>query len=234
MASSMTSEMVFECLLVSCDPDVFSIVARVLRDLSISIDVCLHSSQAIGALGNGSIDLVVIDWEGEASYALLQSIWKDLKGNKPTVVAISSSDSPLPGAHILVKKPVTLESVAKSFRVAYGRMLLEYRRHVRHAVMTPVIAALEGGREISLTVTDIGDGGVGLCTRSELIVGDVLSFWLNLPGAMKEVLVHVRVLWTREYSRAGCEFVRIPPVDLMILHDWLRLKSQVKKPRIAV
>ena len=230
----MTSEMAFECLLVSCDPDVFSIVARVLRDLSISIDVCLHSSHAIGALGNGSTDLVVIDWEGEASYALLQSIWKDLKTAKPTVVAISSSDTPLPGAHILVKKPATLESVAKSFRVAYRRMLLEYRRHARHAVMTPVIATLEDGREMSLTVTDIGDGGVGLCIRSKLIVGDVLSFWLTLPGATRKVLVYVRVLWTREYSRAGCEFVRIPPVDLMILHDWLKLKSQVKKPRIAV
>ena len=234
MALSMTSEMAFECLLISRDPDVFSIVARVLRDLSISIDVCLRSSQAIGALENGSTDLVVIDWEGEASYALLRSIWKDIKAKKPTVVAISSSDCPLPGAHILLKKPVSLESVAKSFRVAYGRMLLEYRRHARHAVMTPVIAVLEDGREISLTVTDIGDGGVGLCTRSKLIVGDALSFSLNLPGAMREVHVQVRVLWTREYSRAGCEFVRIPPVDLMILHDWLKLKSQVKKTRIAV
>jgi len=100
--------------------------------------------------------------------------------------------------------------------------------------MIPVTATLQDGREISLTVADIGDGGVGLCTRERLIIGDVLSFRLRLPGTPREVLVHVRVLWTREYSRVGCEFVRIPPVDLMILHDWLKSKSQVKKPLLTI
>ncbi len=233
-AVSMTSEMAFECLLVSRDPDVFSVVARILRDLSISIDICLRSAQAIGILRNGSTDLVVIDWEGEDSYTLLQGIWKDLKTKKPTVVAISSSDTPLPGAHIVVKKPVTFESVTKSMRIAYGRMLSEHRRHARHAIMTPAIATLKDGREISVTITDIGDGGVGLFARTKLIMGDVLSFRLSLPGVPREVLLHVRVLWTRDYSRAGCEFVQIPPVDLVILHDWLKSKNQVRKPRIEV
>src|SRR5271165_2021037 len=99
----MTSEMAFECLLVSSDPDLFRIVARVLRELSVSIDICLRSSKAVDALRQGSTDMVVIDWEGEDSFVLMQSIWKDWKARKPTVVAISPSDSPLPGAHIIVK-----------------------------------------------------------------------------------------------------------------------------------
>lgn len=85
---------------------------------------------------------------------------------------------------------------------------------------------------MSVTVTDIGDGGVGLSRKEKLVTGDVLSFRLRLPGA-REILVQVRVLWTREYGRAGCEFLRIPPVDLVILHDWLKAKCQVKKPLIA-
>jgi hypothetical protein len=88
-------------------------------------------------------------------------------------------------------------------------------------------------REISVVVTDIGDGGVGLSTKENLVIGSVLSFRVSLPGAQRTILIHARVLWTREYGRAGCEFVSIPPVDLMILHDWLKAKSRVKKPLTA-
>jgi hypothetical protein len=230
----MTSEMAFECLFVSSDPQLFRIIAGILRELSISIEICLRASKAFDILRHGNTDLVVIDWEGQESAELMQSIWKDLKAKKPTLVAISSSDTPIPRAHIVMKKPITSNSGAKSFRAAYQRMLRDYRRHVRHALMVPVTATTDDRREVSVTVTDIGDGGVGLCSREDLVVGDILSFHLLLPGAQREVLVHVRVLWTREYARMGCEFVRIPPVDLMILHDWLKARTQVKKPRIQL
>ena len=135
---------------------------------------------------------------------------------------------------MVIKKPMTAETGAQSFKTVYQRMLIDYRRKVRHALMTPVVATTEDGREVSLMVTDISDGGVGLSSKENLQVGDVLSFRLVLAGAPREVLVHVRVLWTREYARYGCEFLRIPPVDLMILHDWLKAKSRVKKPRIEI
>jgi len=184
-------------------------------------------------LGKGSTDLIVIDWEDAESSELMYGLWKGGKWRKPTVVAISSSDPPLPGAHVVLKKPVTAESGAKSFKDAYSRMLLDYRRHARHALMSPVVATLDDGRVLSVTVTDIGDGGVGLSTKEKLVTGDVLSFRLRLSGQSRDILVHVRVLWTREYGRAGCEFLRIPPVDLIILHDWLKAKCQVKKPLTA-
>lgn len=230
----MTSEMAFECLFVSNDPGLFTMVARALRELSVSIDICLRSSAAFDRLRDGSIDLVVIDWEGDDSFTLLDKIWRDWQAKKPTIMAISASDTPIPGAHIVLNRPVTPEACMDSFKSAYSRMLRDYRRHARHALMMPVIATRDDGRQFLLTVTDVGDGGVGLCTREELVIGDVLSFRLLLPGTDREVLFHVRVLWTREYSRAGCEFVRIPPVDLMVLHEWLKSKIQVKKPLAAV
>jgi hypothetical protein len=226
----MTSDMAFECLFVSRDTGLFRMIGRILRDLSISTSLCLTSSKAFDLLGKGSADLIVIDGEFDESRELLRQIWRGGKWKKPTVVAISASDTPLPGAHVVLKKPVTSETGSKCFKDAYSRMLIDYRRHVRHALMLPVTARFEDGREIPLVVTDIGDGGVGLGTKEQLVMGDILSFRLSLPGAQREILVNVRVLWSREYARAGCEFVRIPPVDLMILHEWLKSKSRVKKP----
>jgi hypothetical protein len=230
----MTSDLTFECLLVSRDESLFRTIARILRGLSISIDLCFSSERACDQLSQTSRDLVVIDWEGEASSELLYRIWQGGKSRKPIVVAISDTGSPLPGAHFVLKKPVTAESAVKAFQEAYSIMLLDYRRSVRYAVMVPAVAALDDGRRVPVRVTDIGDGGLGLSAKEQLAVGDVLSFRLPLSGVKRDILVNVRVLWTREFGRTGCEFVSIPPVDLMILQDWLKSKMQVKKPLTLV
>src|SRR5579863_140057 len=138
----MTSDMAFECLFVSRDTGLFRVIGRILRDLSISTSICLTPSKAFDLLGKGSTDLIVIDWECEESSELLRHIWKGGKWKKPTVVAVSTCDSPLPGAHVILKKPVTAEIGAKCFKDAYSRMLVDYRRHARHALMMPVNATL--------------------------------------------------------------------------------------------
>jgi len=230
----MTSDMAFECLFISEDAALFRTVGPILRDLSISTRVCLTSSRAVELLEKGSTDLIVLDWESSGSSELLHGLWKAGKWRKPTVVAVSASESLLPGVHVVLKKPVSAEAGRKFFKEAYSRMLVDYRRHVRHALMLPVVATRADGRELPLTVTDIGDGGVGLSTKEELVIGEVLSFRLPLPSAPRGIFVHVRVLWTRHYGRVGCEFVRIPTVDLMILHSWLKAKCQVKKPLAVV
>ena len=100
--------------------------------------------------------------------------------------------------------------------------------------MTSVIAVDDNNRRVPLTVTNIGQGGVGLNTKEKLMIGDELSFRLVLPGEKRDIFIQARVLWTREYGAAGCEFLSIPPVDLDVLHNWLKRKSQVKQPLIAL
>jgi hypothetical protein len=78
----MTSDMTFECLLVTHDAVVFGIVSRIPLDLSICTEVCLSSSKA-----------------------LLHEIWKSGNWQKPTVVAISPQDRRLPRVHIAWCEP---------------------------------------------------------------------------------------------------------------------------------
>jgi hypothetical protein len=229
----VTPDMAFECLVVGRDPGVFGILNRILQDLSICTTICLSPSRAFDLLKD-STDLLVIDWEGEASSSLLHEIWKSGKWKKPTIVLISPVECNRLGVHIVVRKPVTPESGAKSLKSAYSRMLMNHRLHARYALMKSVTATDESNRAITITITDIGDGGIGLATKETLVIGDVLSFRLLLPGTVRDINLQVRVLWTRNYGSAGCQFVRIPPVDLTILHAWLKLKIQIKKPLIAV
>jgi len=226
----MTPDMAFECLLVTRDAEVFSTVSRILRDLSISNDICLSSSKAFKLLRKDGTDLIVMDWEEEASFELLHEIWKWGNWQKPTVVAILPQDRCVPGVHVVLRKPVTDESARKSLKFAYSRMLQDYRRHARCALMASVIATDDRNQTVPVTIMDISNGGVGLRSEQEFTVGTALSFHLLLPGGEKDIHIQVRVLRTREFGTVGCEFLRIPPVDLDILQDWLKLKVQVKKP----
>lgn len=229
----MTSDMAFECLLVSRDVGVVSVMNRLLDNLSIATDICLNCSKALDQLSAGSTDLVIVDWQDDSADFINQL--RQLRGwQKPTVVAVSPLEGLIRGADLVIRKPVTTESGAKSLKAAYSRMLYDHRRHTRHAVMSTVSATDDKNRSMELTVVDIGDGGVGLSARQEFTIGDILSFRLLLPGTDRPVLIQARVQWTRQYGRLGCEFIRIPPVDLNVLHDWLNSKNLVKKPAVEI
>jgi hypothetical protein len=229
----MTADMAFECVLVSRDPGVVCVLNRVLDNFSILTNVCFTSSKAAERLAEGSTDLIVVDWE-ENSADFLRGIQKPDCRQKPTVVAVSAMNQPVLGAHLMLRKPVTGESCLQSLKLAYSRMLRDHRRHARYAVMTPVTAQDQNHRSVPITIMDIGDGGVGLMTRELLAIGDILSFRLLLSGADRPIYIEARVLWTRQYGAAGCEFLRIPPVNLSILHEWLKLKCRVKQPLVEL
>src|SRR5437660_6457685 len=115
----------------------------------------------------------------------------------------------IPGVHVVLRKPMTRQSGTKSLKAAYSRMLRDYRKHTRFALLSRVLAANEKQGTFSVTVTNIGEGGIGLATNEELAIGSVLSFRLPLPGLKSEIQIEARVLWARSYGVAGCEFVNL-------------------------
>ncbi|MGA8442399.1 MAG: PilZ domain-containing protein [Candidatus Sulfotelmatobacter sp.] len=226
----MTSDMAFECLLVSHDSSFICDMQKLLDAFSISTNVYLTTSRALEQMPGHSTDLVIIDWEDESA-DFLNSIRKTSGWQKPTVVAVSQIDCRVPGADVTMRKPVT---DANPLKLAYSRMVYDHRRHARYALMTPVTATKNNSQSMEITVLDIGDGGVGISTKHEFAVGDRLSFRLPLPETDRVVYIEARVQWTRQYGAMGCEFLRIPPVDLNILHDWLTHKSPIKKPLVSL
>lgn len=120
-------------------------------------------------------------------------------------------------------------------KAAYSRMLRDYRQHTRFAIMTPVLAIDENDQILSVTVTNIGEGGIGLTCKEKLAVGSIVSFRVPLPGLGTALRVQARVLWSRgEYGAVGCEFAHISPGDLHVLHAWLESKYRFKRPLVPV
>ena len=228
----MTSEMTFECLLVSQDPAVFCTMQRVLKDFSITTSLCLNTSQARQLLTDGGPDLLVMDWDTDSPSELVRELHSSATAQRPTIVAVAAQNQPVPEGAIVLRKPLTVESGTESMRTVYSRMVRDFRQHVRYAVMEAVLATDQNQRSLRLTVTNIGDGGVGISTNEKLSIGDLLSFSMPLPETRREISVHARVVWTREYGAAGCAFVRIPHSDLRVMLDWLKSRCQIKQPLI--
>ena len=230
----MTPEMAFECLLVSNDPAVLGTMFSILNDFSIATDVCRTSPRVERRLAEGSTDLVVIDMDAGDSSELLQRLQDSQPKRRATLLAVSGDDRAVPGVHVILRKPVTPESGVRSVKVAYSRMLQDFRRHARFALMRTVLATDEENRTFRITVTNVGAGGIGLTARDPLTVGTILHFRLALPGLGTEITVRARVLWTRQYGIGGCEFVHMPAFDLQLLHAWLESRYRVKKPLISL
>jgi hypothetical protein len=229
----MTPEMAFECLLVSPDPAVLGTMNRVLRDFSITSSPCPNAASAAELLDDHRADLMVLDLQADNFSGLLQHVQENRAWQKPTVLALSEADCSMPGIDVFLRKPVTIESGVRSLKTAYQRMVRDYRKHTRFALMTPVIAIDENLGTLQATVTNIGEGGVGLSCTQKLPIGNILTFSLRLPELENRISVRVRVLWNRQYG-AGCEFVRIEPFDLHLLHAWLESRYRIKKPLIAI
>lgn len=229
----MTPEMAFECVLVSNDPAVLSTMDPLLHDFSIQTSVCPNPSKVGTLLDQGAADLIVIDLESANYSELLQQLGRAQSKQKPTVLAVSATDCAVTGIHIVLRKPVTTESGLTSLKSAYSRMLRDFRQHTRFALMTPVSATDENNRTLSLTVTNIGTGGVGLTTKETLAIGSTLSFKLVLPGLDNAISIRARVLWKREYGVAGCDFVHVPTFDTQLLNAWLESRYRIKKPLIS-
>jgi hypothetical protein len=230
----MTPEMAFECLLVSDDAAVLGTIDPILHDLSISTSVCRNPLLTGNWRGEASTDLFVIDLEAVGSAEFLQHL-QDLQNRRPpTLLAVSGTDCSLPGVHLILRKPVTPESGSRSLRVAYSKMMQDFRKQTRFALMTPVIATDEGNRTYCITICNIGAGGVGITTKEQISVGRILSFLIRLPDLETSISVRARVVWTRESGIGGCEFVHMPPFDLQLLHTWLESRYRIKKPLISL
>jgi CheY-like chemotaxis protein len=226
----MTPEMAFECLLVTPDPAVFSTMGELLQDFSISTKACPDTSNAARLLAEGSADLIIIDLDAKNASEFLEQAAAAPIRQKPTVLAVSGREDTGAYVHVVLRKPVDRDSGLTSLKAAYSRMLRDYRQHTRFAVMSPVVVKDENGRSVQVTVTNIGEGGVGLTSMETIRVGSTLNFRLCLTGLENEISIQARVLWTRAYGAFGCEFMHLPAFDHQLLRAWLESRYRIKKP----
>jgi hypothetical protein len=224
----MTPDMKFEALLVSQDPQILRKTLETMQDLSIAVDVCKSTSGAVDLLMRRNVDLVVLDCdEGNGAAEIATTVGK-LRGCLKTMI-VALVDGPLSGkqmteagAHVLIQKPLSANFKNDFRTLVYSRMVWERRQHPRYAVQWLVAAKDSEGRPVPVTMVDISPAGVGLSFAQKLLVDDLLTFRLLLPGTNQIIRFDARVLWNLGDNRAGAKFVNMSTADAEILDTWLQ------------
>jgi hypothetical protein len=230
----MIPEIAFQGLLVSDDPSVLSTMDPILRSFLISPQICPQSGRTGGWLDKTRADLVVVDLEAVHASEVLRRLQESKPEQQPTILAVSSMDGALPGVHIVLPKPVTRETGFRSVQVAYSKMLHDFRKHSRFALLQQVLVTDENEQNFTATLINIGAGGIGLKSGETLEIGDILSFRFRLPELESEITLRVRVRWTKADGAAGCEYVYVPCQDAPLLHAWLESHYRIEKPSLTV
>jgi hypothetical protein len=230
----MTPDMKFEALLISQDLQVLQKTVETMEDLSIDVDICGSPSRALDLLTRRNVDLVILDYdEGNGTAEIAKTLSKSGGRLKTTITALvdgsfSGKQITEAGAQILIQKPLT-DNFKSYFRtLVYSRMVREWRRHPRYAVRWLVAAKDSKDRPVPVTMENISRAGVGLSFVGKLLVDDILTFRLLLPGTNQIVRSDARVLWRLRDNRAGAEFVNMSTVDADVLDTWLQNRHRVK------
>lgn len=234
----MTPDMKFEALLVSQDLQVLRRTLETMEDLSIDVDICGSPSRALDLLTRRNVDLVILDYdEGNGTAEIAKALSKPGGRLKTTIAALvdgsfSGQQITEAGAHVLIQKPLT-DNFKSYFRtLVYSRMVWDWRRHPRYAVRWLVAAKDSKDRPVPVTMENISRVGVGLSFVGKLLVDDILTFRLLLPGTNQIIRFDARVLWRLRDNRAGAEFVNISTVDAGVLDTWLQSRHRVKHGEI--
>jgi len=230
--------MKFEALLVSQDLQILQKTLETLEDLSIDVDICMSAPRAFDLLTTRIVDLVVLDCtEGNGAAEVVKIISKSEGCLKTTIAALvdgpcSGKQITEAGAHVLIQKPLS-DNFKSDFRnLVYSRMVREWRQHPRYAVRWLVAARDQNDRPVPVTMEDISRAGVGLSFVGKLLVDDILTFRLLLPGTNHIVRFDARVLWRLRDNRAGAEFVNISTVDADVLANWLQSRHRGKNTEV--
>jgi hypothetical protein len=234
----MTPDMNFEALLVSQDLQILQRTSETMEDLSIDFDICGSPLGALDLLTRRNIDLVILDCDEGNGVAEIAKTVSKLRGCLKTTL-VTLVDDPLSGkeiteagAHVLIQKPLTTNFESDFRTLVYSRMMWERRRHPRCVVRWLVAAKDSKDRPVPVTMEDISRAGVGLSFAGKLLVDDILTFRLLLPGTNQIVRFDARVLWRLRDNRAGAEFVNISTVDADVLDTWLQSRHKGKSSGI--
>jgi len=120
--------MAFKSLLLSKDADLAQTLARLLKDLDVSVEPCSEPFAAAKRLMDQHFDAILVDCEDEQGAGwVLQSARMATASKKSVTIAIvgpqsASRGGPRAGENFVIQKPIVLKQAESTLRAACGLM----------------------------------------------------------------------------------------------------------------
>jgi CheY-like chemotaxis protein len=201
-------------LLVSADPATIQQFSLALRELSISPNTCHDAASAGLLLKSRKFDAVIVDLQlGEQSGLILDEV--HLSASNRTAVSFGIGNNDEEATAVFRKKsqfvfvrPLSLQSIHKTLKPAYGLILRERRRYFRCPISIPVTILRESMQEVRCNSVNLSEGGMALSTFVPLIPGENVRIQFVLPDHKVPWVTQSKICW-RNGGRLGIRFVSL-------------------------
>jgi CheY-like chemotaxis protein len=220
--------MPLQSLLVSSDDSAADVLCRVLPTIDIAVDRYSDPETAIARIEQQKFDALLLDFDDpKTADEVLRKARLVGSGQAPLTVAVVADASKVReilsgGAHFVLYKPLSDQTVKAGLRPATALLSHERRRAFRVPVQAPVEITLPDTRKVDGILLDLSETGMDVLTAEPQFPGALLSFSFRLPDASLEVVAHGQVAWANPNGQTGVRFVDVPEPTTAELKNWLR------------
>jgi len=224
-----------EFVLVSSDYAMMNAVSSGVKKYGGKFVLVPDADAARDYLKRRKTDALFVDMDIPGAIALIESIRKGTSNTKIVIFACGKSSKEYTstlnaGANFLLRKPLSLDSVALHITIAKDLLERERRRYFRHPVNLSVVLK-DPENEQRARITNLSEGGMAVHTVKPLRRAAVVDFAFELPlGA--NISGKGQVAWVNAEGMAGIAMQTFIGKSQDYLESWLMAQEELgwKKP----
>jgi ActR/RegA family two-component response regulator len=223
-------------LLVSNDPVTVQQLTEAMHQLALHSEVCLEVPAALRLLNSQKFEAVIVDLLlGESAYTILEEVRISSSNCTVVIFTISASHAGSAGAFkagssFVLERPLSMASITRMLKAAYGLIVRERRRYFRCPVSVPADIRRAASNDISCQTLNISEGGMAMTVPVPLKSGALVSVHFQLPGRLFQFAAQSFICWSDQEGRAGLQFASPSGVWKSELQEWLSQRLEDSLP----
>lgn len=226
-------------LIVSRDEGASEQISEVLKEHALAAESSVDISFALDRIARHKYEAVVVDFGlGRQAEGFLEQIRASASNRTAVTFAITSGEDDTAyalkrGFNFALEKPLTVESISHTLKVAYGLIVRERRRYFRFPVSVPAVLNRKSEAEVYGRTINISERGVALRTSIPLPPGSEGTAQFTLPDPPLAITVESKVCWSNANGEVGLLFLFLPFEMASELQAWLAQKLEQELPQLV-
>jgi len=235
-AKTMTSPLEFEFVLLSNDYATMNAVSGGLKKYGAKFNLVPTTKAARDCLLRRKVDGVFVDMAVGGALELIEAIRAGASNSKGVVFGciLSTRESTATlnaGANFLLRKPLSVDSVAQHLTTAKDLLVRERQRYFRHAVNVAVVLRGRDGEQLG-RMTNLSEEGMALRVAKPLKHSSAVDFAFELALEVN-IAGEGKVAWTNTEGMAGIMMQTIHGKGREFLQAWLTTQEK-HGPKVSV
>ena len=219
------ADMTLESMVVSKDWQEVSVLECILGGMQIGVDVEPEPETARQKLARTKIDAIIVDYDLVGAVTLLNKIAPMRQAGDALPLILMAGPKHREqlqhsGADFYFDKPVSVEQAVHTFAAARNLILRGRLRYHRQALQAHV-SMVANRKQMDGELLNVSRGGIGVRTKSELSVGEMVKVRFSLPGRKLVVQAQAAVAWRKGNGEVGLRFEELAQTAHEELQLWL-------------